>query len=288
MISVHRGERGDSWTARRRAAWNRPAWVGGAIVTLALVVALLASVLSPYDPVEQQLARGLERPGWEHPFGRDKLGRDILSRVIYGTRISFAVGLTTVAVSAGLGIFIGALAGYAGGGVDEVLMRVTDIFLAFPGILLAIALMAILGPSLRNVVIALCLMGWVGYARLVRGQMLALREYEFTFAARAIGATPGRIMFRHLIPNALAPVIVEATFGLAGAIIAEAGLSFLGLGAQPPTPSWGSMLNEGRAFILVAPHLTIFPGLAIMLLVLGFNFLGDGLRDALDPKGRRR
>ncbi|MBI3329704.1 MAG: ABC transporter permease [Nitrospinae bacterium] len=265
---------------------NRPAWVGGSIVALAVLVALLASVLAPHDPTAQQLARGLEPPGWEHPFGRDKLGRDIFSRVVYGTRISFAVGLTTVVVSACVGISIGLLSGYAGGVVDEVLMRVTDIFLAFPGILLAIALMAILGPSLRNVVIALCLMGWVGYARLVRGQVLALREYEFVLAARAIGACPGRIVFRHLLPNTLAPVIVEATFGLAGTIIAEAGLSFLGLGAQPPTPSWGSMLNEGRAFLLVAPHLTIFPGLAIMLLVLGFNFLGDGLRDALDPKRR--
>lgn len=267
-------------------SWNRPAWVGGTIVGVALTVALLASWLAPHDPTEQHLARGLERPGWENPFGRDKLGRDIFSRVVYGTRISFAVGLITVAVSACVGVAIGVLSGYAGGAVDELLMRVTDIFLAFPGILLAIALMAILGPNLRNVVIALCLMGWVGYARLVRGQILALREYEFVIAARAIGARPGRIMFRHLLPNALAPVIVEATFGLAGTIIAEAGLSFLGLGAQPPTPSWGSMLNEGRTFILVAPHLTIFPGMAIMLLVLGFNFLGDGLRDALDPKRR--
>ena len=257
-------------------------------MALASVIALLAPVVAPHDPAEQLLARGLERPGWDHPFGRDKLGRDILSRVLYGTQISFFVGLTTVAVTALLGVFVGVFAGYAGGAVDEVLMRVTDIFLAFPGILLAIALMAILGPSLRNVVFALCLMGWVGYARLVRAQVLALREYEFVVAARAIGAPPRRIMFRHLLPNAVAPVIVEATFALAGTIIAEAGLSFLGLGAQPPTPSWGSMLNEGRAFILVAPHLTIFPGLAIMLLVLGFNLLGDGLRDALDPKRRAR
>ncbi len=278
----------ESRTERRRTSQNRAAWVGGTIVALASVVALFASVLAPHDPTEQRLPYGLERPGWEHPFGRDKLGRDILSRVIYGAQISFAVGLTTVAVSACLGILVGVFAGYAGGLVDEVLMRFTDIFLAFPGILLAIALMAILGPSLRNVVFALCLMGWVGYARLMRGQVLALREYEFVLAAQAVGAPPLRIMVRHLLPNALAPMIVEATFALAGTIIAEAGLSFLGLGAQPPTPSWGSMLNEGRSFILVAPHLTVFPGLAIMLLVLGFNLLGDGLRDALDPKRRTR
>ncbi|MGH8058221.1 MAG: ABC transporter permease [Candidatus Entotheonellia bacterium] len=272
--------------AHRQDSWNRAVWIGGTIVGVAISVALLAGVLAPHAPSEQQLSRGLEGPGWTHPFGQDKLGRDILSRVVYGARISMAVGLTTVAVSASLGI--GVLAGYAGGAIDEALMRLTDMFLAFPGILLAIALMAILGPSLRNVVIALCLMGWVGYARLVRGQVLTLREQEFVHAAHALGAPAWRIMGRHLLPNALAPVMVEASFGLAGAIVAEAGLSFLGLGAQPPTPSWGSMLNEGRAFILVAPHLTIFPGLAIMLLVLGCNILGDGLRDAFDPKQRGR
>jgi peptide/nickel transport system permease protein len=253
---------------------------------LTLAVALLASALAPHDPFVQELARGLEGPGWEHPFGCDKLGRDILSRVLYGTRISVAVGMATVVVSSCLGVAIGMFAGYGGGMLDEGLMRLTDIFLAFPGILLAIALMAALGPSLRNVVLALCLMGWVGYARLVRGQVLALREAEFVLAARALGASPVRVMVRHVLPNTLAPVMVEATFGLAGAIVAEAGLSFLGLGAQPPTPSWGAMLNEGRAFLLVAPHLTVFPGFAIMLLVLGVNLLGDGLRDAFDPKQR--
>jgi peptide/nickel transport system permease protein len=185
-----------------------------------------------------------------------------------------------------VGSIVGALAGYLGGVVDEVVMRLIDILLAFPGILLAIAIMAILGPSLNNVVIALALLGWVTYARLVRGQVLALREYEFVQAARALGADAKRIIARHLMPNVLGPVIVTATFGMAGAIVAEAGLSFLGLGTQPPTPSWGSMLNDGRAFLLTAPHLTTFPGVAIMVIVLGLNFLGDGLRDILDPLGR--
>jgi peptide/nickel transport system permease protein len=207
--------------------------------------------------------------------------------MIYGSRISLIVGILVVSISLTIGLSIGSMAGYFGGIIDEAIMRLVDVFLAFPGILLAIAITAVLGPSLRNVLIALCLMGWVGYARIIRGQILAVRDLEYVQAAQANGASPLRIMIRHILPNILAPVIVEATFGMAGAIIAEAGLSFLGLGIQPPSPSWGSMLAEGRQFLLLAPHLTTFPGLAIMLTVLGLNFVGDGLRDAMDVRKDR-
>jgi peptide/nickel transport system permease protein len=251
-----------------------------------VLMAVFAPFLAPYDPTAIMLAEGLSGPSITHPLGQDKLGRDILSRIIYGARISLYVGIFTVAISAVVGSAVGALAGYLGGFVDEAVMRLIDVLLAFPGILLAIAIMAILGPSLNNVVIALALLGWVTYARLVRGQVLALRELEFVHAARALGADARRIITRHLMPNVLGPVIVQATFGMAGAIVAEAGLSFLGLGTQPPTPSWGSMLNDGREFLLTAPHLTTIPGIAIMVVVLGLNFLGDGLRDVLDPRGR--
>ncbi len=258
---------------------------GLTIVLLFVVIAAVAPILSPADPFEQTLEKGLQTPTLEHPFGRDKLGRDILSRVIYGSRISLKVGLITVTISLSIGLSLGALSGYCGGLVDEALMRLVDIFLAFPGLLLAIALMAVLGPGLDNVIFALSLLGWVGYARLVRGQILALKGKEFVLAAEAQGAGKLRIICRHLLPNLAGPVAVQASFGLAGVTLAEAGLSFLGLGVQPPLPSWGSMLSEGRQFLLVAPHLSIFPGLAIALLVLGFNILGDGLRDILDPKG---
>ncbi len=261
--------------------------VGAIILALLIAVALAAPFLSPHSPVGQDLPQGLSPPSLAHPLGQDKLGRDILSRIIWGSRVSLQVGLITVAISALLGSLLGALAGYRGGIVDEVIMRTTDIFLAFPGILLAIALMASLGPSLSNVIIALSVLGWVGYARLVRGQVLSLKESDFVKAAVALGSGERRVILRHLLPNALSPVLVEATFGMAGAIVAEAGLSFLGLGTQAPRPSWGAMLSEGRDFLLIAPHLTLFPGLAIMVVVLGLNFLGDGLRDLLDPTQKR-
>jgi peptide/nickel transport system permease protein len=274
----------EGWASRVRL--SPLAWLGLLILAVLVVVALLAPYLAPYDPTAVRLAEGLSGPSIAHPLGQDKLGRDILSRIIYGARISLYVGLVTVLLSALVGTVVGAVAGYLGGLVDELVMRLIDILLAFPGILLAIALMAVLGPSLNNVVLALTLVGWVTYARLVRGQVLSLREHEFVLAARALGAGGRRIVLRHLVPNVLGPVVVQATFGIAGAIVAEASLSFLGLGAQPPTPSWGAMLNDGRAFLLIAPHLTTFPGLAIMVVVLGLNFLGDGLRDMLDPRER--
>ena len=262
--------------------------VGGAIVLAAVLAALFGPALAPFDPADQQLALRLEGPTGPHPFGLDELGRDILARVLSGARISLLVGLVVVSISASAGIALGSIAGYFGGRIDEAISRIIDVLLAFPGLLLAIALVAVLGPSLTNVVFALSLIGWVGYARLVRGQVLRARELEFVQAARALGAGTGRILLRHVIPTTLPAVTVQATLGMGGAILAEAALSFLGLGVQPPTPSWGTMLSYGRSHLLDAPHLTVFPGLAIAVLVLGFNFLGDGLRDALDPATTRR
>jgi len=257
---------------------------GAALVAVLVVVAAGADWIVPYDPTAQVLAENLAPPGADHLLGQDKLGRDILARIISGTRVSLAVGLVTVVVSLVAGAAIGAVAGFAGGWIDEIVMRAVDVLLAFPGLLLAIALTAVLGPSLRNVVIALCLIGWTGYARLARGEIVRLREREFVEAARALGVPELRILVRHLVPLLATPLLVQATFGMAAAIVAEASLSFLGLGAQPPTSSWGAMLNDGRAFVLVAPHLTVFPGLAILVTVLGLNFLGDGLRDRLDVR----
>ncbi len=257
------------------------------ILCVAAVVALavLGPWLSPYDPAAQLLPLRLQGPSMAHPFGLDELGRDILARLIVGARISLLVGIAVVSVSATVGLLIGAVAGYAGGWLDALVGRVMDVLLAFPGILLSIALVAVLGPSLVHVVLALVVGGWVGYARLVRGQALQLRELEFVQAARALGAPTWRILRDHVIPGVLPALIVQATLGMAGAIIAEASLSFLGLGVQPPTPSWGTMLDAGRGHLLDAPHLTLVPGLAIAVLVLGLNFVGDGLRDRLSPRG---
>jgi len=258
--------------------------VGAVIVVFGVVAALIGPLLTHVDPAAQDLALRLAGPTAAHPLGLDELGRDILARVLAGARISLLVGLTVVSVSALVGTLLGTIAGYFGGLADDVIGRVIDVLLAFPGLLLAIALVAVLGPSLGNVLFALTAIGWVGYARLVRGQVLRAREFEYVQAARALGAPTVRILWRHVVPNAIPAVVVQSTLGMAAAIIGEAALSFLGLGVQPPTPSWGTMLNGGRAHLLDAPHLTIFPGLAIALLVLGFNFLGDGLRDVTDPK----
>jgi peptide/nickel transport system permease protein len=262
--------------------------LGAVIVAIAVLAAVTGPWLVPFDPATQELALRLSGPSALHLFGLDELGRDILARVLAGARISLMVGVVVVGVSASLGIALGSIAGYFGGRTDEAISRLIDILLAFPGLLLAIALVAVLGPSLTNVVLALSVIGWVGYARLVRGQVLRARELEFVQAARALGATTVRILIRHVIPTTLPAVTVQATLGMGGAILAEASLSFLGLGVQPPTPSWGTMLNYGRGHLMDAPHLTVFPGLAIAILVLGFNFLGDGLRDRLDPVTRTR
>lgn len=268
--------------------WRLPssAYVGCALLGILCCSALFAPWLTPYDPRAQELSEGLRAPSWRHPCGQDKLGRDLCARLLYGSRISLLVGLISVSVTLAVGTTVGAVAGYQGGGWDEGLMRLTDMFLAFPGILLALAMMAILGPSITNVIIALCIVGWVGYARLIRGLVLISREMEYVTAGRATGATSRYLLLWHILPNIAGPLIVQATFNLASVIVAEAGLSFLGLGVQPPTPSWGAMLNEGRIFLILAPHLALFPGGAIMLSVLGCNLLGDGLRGILDPRGQ--
>jgi peptide/nickel transport system permease protein len=249
--------------------------------------ALLAPWLAPHDPLGLDLLGSLAPPDWAHPLGRDEQGADILSRLLYGARISLLVGLATVTVSATLGIAVGLVAGYAGGWVEQAAMRAVDVLLAFPGLLLAIALVAVLGPGLGNVVLALSALGWTGFARLVRGQVLTVKGLDYVQAAQSLGAGHLRLMTRHILPNVLAPVLVQASFAIAGAILSEASLSFLGLGVPAGTPSWGAMLAEGRHVLVEAPHVSIFPGLAIMGVVLGFNLLGDALTDWLDPRRRQ-
>jgi len=265
------------------------AFTFGAALTLFLVtMALAAPLLAPFDPNVQDTSRRLEAPSHDHLLGLDDLGRDVLSRILFGARVSLRVGFSVVIIGSLIGVLLGSIAGYFGGAADLIVMRICDILLAFPGILLAIALVAVMGPSLNNVIFALAIINWVGYARLVRGQVLKVREMEYVTAAKALGARSPRVILRHVLPNVINPIIVMATLGLAGVILAEAALSFLGLGVQPPTPSWGKMLDSGRRYLGVANHLAIFPGAAIMLAVMGLNFLGDGLIDALDPKYRKR
>ena len=276
---------------RRRVASNARhnplAAIGVALILIFLVFALFAPWISPQDPAAINLPGRLNTPSRSHWFGTDELGRDILSRVIYGARISMLVGASVVATSLALGLIIGSVAGYYGGAIDRFFnVVVMNAFLSFPGILLAIAFVAFRGPGIFNLVLALSLGGWVGYARLVRGQVLAAREREFVEAARALGASDLRIVVRHILPNIIQPVVVQSAIGMAGAILAEATMSFLGLGVPPPTASWGTMLNDGRAHLFDAPHLVLFPALAVMLAVLSFNFIGDALRDYLDPRSR--
>jgi peptide/nickel transport system permease protein len=257
-----------------------------ALVAVALI-AVVGPLLTPEDPTTQHLAMRLAGPSWAHPFGLDELGRDVLSRLLFGARVSFAVGLSVVGISTVVGVGIGAVAGYAGGWIDDLIGRVMDVLLAFPGMLLAIALVAMLGPSLTHVVLALTLIGWVSYARLVRGQVLAARELDYVQAARAAGAPPLRIMLRHLVPATWPSVVVQGTLGMAGAMLAEASLSFLGLGVQPPTPSWGAMLDAGRSHLFDAPHVTVFPGLALAAAVIVFNLAGEGLRGQVGQESTR-
>jgi peptide/nickel transport system permease protein len=267
---------------------NNPLAAFGVVMIAALVAcALLAPWLAPQDPAYIDLPSRLTPPSGAHWLGADELGRDILSRVLYGARISMLVGVSVVVLSLTLGLIIGSVAGYYGGRIDRFFnVVVMNAFLSFPGILLAIAFVAFLGPGTFNLVLALSLGGWVGYARLVRGQVLATREREFVEAARALGASDLRIIVRHILPNIIQPVIVQAAIGMAGAVLAEATMSFLGLGVPPPTASWGSMLNDGRSHLVDAPHLVLFPAAAVMLAVLSFNFVGDALRDYLDPRSR--
>jgi peptide/nickel transport system permease protein len=258
--------------------------VAFALIAVFALCAVLAPVLAPYDPLVQDLGSRLRPPSAEHWLGTDSLGRDIASRILYGARISLIIGVVVVTVAGVVGTAIGLVAGYAGGLVDEALMRLTEVFLAFPALILAMAIAGALGPSLTNAIIAIAAVTWAVYARLVRGQILSLRRREFVEAARAMGASRTRIVVRHLLPNALAPLMIQASFDLGSSIIAAAGLSFIGFGAQPPTPEWGVMISEGRNYISTQPWLSLFPGLAILLAVGSFNLLGDGLRDAFDPR----
>ncbi len=260
---------------------------GIVLLTGFVLTALLAPKLAPFDPAHLDLNARMLLPGSAHLFGTDELGRDILSRVLFGARISLLVAVSVVAISLTVGLLAGCFAGFYGGLTDTVInVYLTNAFLALPGILLAIAFVAFLGPGLFNLIVALSLSGWVGYARLVRAQVLALREREFVEAARALGASDLRLITRHILPNLLQPLIVQAAVGMAGAVLAEATLSFLGLGIPAPAASWGSMLNDGRSHLFDAPHLVFFPAMAVMLAVLSFNFIGDALRDQLDPRTR--
>ncbi len=268
---------------------NRLTYIGIAIAAVIILIAIFAPLLATHDVNAQDLAIRFAEPSAEHWFGTDGLGRDIFSRILFGARISLQVGITVVVVSGVIGILIGSIAGFYGGGVDKLLSGyVFNVFLAFPGLLLAIALVAFLGAGLGKLILALCIIGWVGYARVMRGQVLKVREYDFVQAAKALGAGNMRILFTHIMPNAIQPLIVQASLGMAGAVLSEASLSFLGLGIPPPAPSWGTMIEEARQYFSITPHVLAFPGIAIALTVLAFNFIGDGLREYLDPKQRTR
>jgi peptide/nickel transport system permease protein len=274
-----------------RFSMNRLTIIGLIIVAILVLVALFAPWIATHDVGATNLSIRYLPPSATHYFGTDSTGRDLFSRVIFGARISLEVGIIVVAVSSFVGTILGALAGYYGGWFDRVLSGyIFNIFLAFPGLLLAIAMVAFLGAGLNKLILALCIIGWVGYARLIRGQVLKVREYDFVQAARALGASDARILLRHILPNAIQPLIVQASLGMAGAVLAEASLSFLGLGVPPPSPSWGVMIEEARdlSTLQSAPHALIFPGIAIALTVLAFNFIGDGLREYLDPRQRAR
>lgn len=263
---------------------NKPAMLGIVIILFFVLIAAFAPYIVPHDPLELNLEERLLSPSANHPMGTDNLGRDVLSRVIYGTRISLSMSAAVVTIIMVLGITIGAVAGYFGGVIDDVIMRVVDVLLAFPSIILALVIAGLLGPSLINVMFALGAIWWVSYSRIVRGSVLSIKEKEYVESARAMGCSDTYILRRHILPNVLSPVIVLATLDMGHIILSIAALSFLGLGAQPPVPEWGTMLNEGKPFMESASHLMIFPGLMIMTTVLAFNFIGDGLRDALDPR----
>lgn len=268
--------------------------LGIAMTSLVILVAILAPILSPHDPIFQDAKIRLKPPAWaeggsrEYPLGTDQLGRDILSRLLYGARVSLIVGTIAVFLSGTVGVVLGLVSGYLEGRVDTLIMGVADAQLAFPGVLLAIAVIAVLGPSFRNLLIVLTVSGWVGFARLVRGTTLSVKQVDFVLASRSVGATDIRIIFHHILPHVITPVLAIANIRVCMMILAESSLSFLGLGVQPPTPTWGSMISDGRVYIWQAPWLSIFPGLAIVFTVLGFTYLGDWLRVVLDPKYRGR
>ena len=271
----------DMWVRLKR---NKLALFGLFLVVALILIALFAKFISPYDPIQIYLKESLRPPSLAHLMGTDVLGRDIFSRILYGARASLIIGVVATSISLVIGVIVGAISGFYGGWIDSILMRVTDVFFAFPFFILAIAIMTFLGPSFINIFIALGIVGWTNYARLVRGQVMSVKESDYVEAAHAVGAKNARIIWKHVMPNTLAPIIVYTTMNIGGVILAEAGLSFLGIGVQPPSPSWGLMLAEASNFIFNAPWMVIWPGVAIFLTVLGYNLLGDGLRDALDPR----
>jgi len=266
---------------------NRLAMAGGFVVGLLFVVSVLAPLLVPYDPNGINAWQVLSPPSWQHWFGTDELGRDVLSRVIYGARISLKVGFVAVGIAVAIGTLVGLVSGYYSGIIDTALMRFVDIMLCFPAFFLILAVIAIREPSIWNIMIVIGLTGWMGVARLVRAETLSIREMDYIMAARCIGCSNLRIIFRHILPNAISPVLVAATLGVAGAILTESALSFLGIGVLPPTPSWGNILTSGKDYIEFAWWLSLFPGLAILVTVLAYNLLGEGIRDALDPRVKR-
>ncbi|MFD2210150.1 nickel transporter permease [Virgibacillus halophilus] len=267
-----------------RIVKSKTSFIGLLIIVILLVTALFAPLIATQDPTAQSIVDRYQSPSGKHILGTDELGRDIFSRIVYGTRISIQIGLISVGISLVIGVLLGGIAGFFGRWLDQIIMRIIDIMMAFPSILLAIALVAVLGPSLRNAMIAVGIVGIPQFARIVRGAVLSVKETEYIEAARAIGAKNARILGQHVLPNCVAPIIVQATLGIGTAILDAAGLSFLGLGAQPPSPEWGAMLSDGRSALQTAPWVITFPGIAIFLVVLGFNLFGDGLRDALDPR----
>ena len=290
-VPAPRSPREREWvTLLRRLVRRRTALFGAAVVVAVMLAAALAPLVSPFDPLEQDIGQRLKEPGWQdaqgrvHPLGTDHLGRDILSRIVFGSRIALVVGLAAVLISGVLGMVIGLVAGYFGGRMDDFLMRLADVQLAFPFILLAVTVVAVLGPSVGNLIVVLGIAGWVPYARLVRSEVLTLKGREFVDAARALGGGDARIITRHILPNVLTPVVVIGTFALANTIIVESSLSFLGLGVQPPDPTWGGMLSDSREYVTAAWWLWVFPGAAILTTVLAINFVGDWLRDVLDPR----
>ena len=268
----------------KRFRKNGLALNGAFIVILLFIVALFAPFISPYDPGQIDIKRVLQEPTAGHIFGTDSLGRDVFSRMVWGSRISLLVGFVAMGIATLIGIFLGALAGYYGRWVDNLIMRFVDIMLCFPTFFLILAVIALLEPNIWNIMIIIGVTGWMSVARLVRAEFLSLKERDFTVAEKALGARDFRIIFRHILPNAMAPILVSATLGVAGAILTESALSFLGIGVQPPTPSWGNILTAGKDNIEIAWWLSLYPGLAILITVLGYNLLGEGIRDAIDPR----
>jgi len=266
---------------------NRLSLIGLVLILALLILAVIGPTVAPYGPYATDPLNKLQGPSGTHPFGTDNLGRDLLTRILYGARISVTIATIVLIVSGGLGTMIGIVSGYFGGGVDNLLMRITDLFLAFPRLILAMAIAAALGRDLRNVVLAVAFTSWTVFARLARGQALAVKQQDYVEAARATGATRRRILFVHVLPMCISPVIIQGTIAMGGIILTVAGLGFIGFGAQPPTPEWGVMVSDGRNYLPTAWWACVFPGLAIMFTVLGFNLLGDGIRDILDPRMRR-